>query len=64
MNETLRKRGLFCNKIFLSLVSCLCTFTSFKYQMLASVMSKQALPQHSAYAFALRATPFGSDIRK
>ena len=32
--------------------------------MLASVMSKWIWPRLSAYAFALRATPFGSDIRK
>ena len=45
------------NSFFLKLQPLTCTFTSFKCQMLVSVMSKQAWPRLSTYAFALRAIP-------
>lgn len=47
-----------------SFLAIMCTFALRKYQMLGSVISMQAWLRLSSYAFALRATPFGSDIRK
>ena len=45
-----------------SRLACLCIFAKHKNQMLASVIAMRARARLSAYAFALRATPCGSDI--